>query len=143
MKKIGGKNGIWGAPKYTDSNKLREKMFLYFQECDKKRLMPNKAGLCVFLNVSRETYNRYKTTLSDAFDGVEERIENAWVQRLSGGSPAGAIFYLKNAFPKEFRNYNEVDITSQGEKVVGINYIVPHGHNNIADDQTASGVADT
>jgi hypothetical protein len=87
--------------------------------------MPNKAGLCVFLNISRSTYNEYKKKYPDALKGIEDYIENAWVQRLAGTTPTGAIFYLKNAFSNDYRDRTETDLTTKGEKVQGFQYIPP------------------
>jgi hypothetical protein len=81
--------------------------------------MPNKAGLCIWLNIHKDTYNEYKKkpTFSDALKGAEMWIENAWVQRLAGNAPTGAIFYLKNAFKEDYKDRSETDITSGGEKL--------------------------
>ena len=132
-----GRQGEGGGrpPKYEDSEVLGIQILKYFDSCESSRTIPNKAGLCVFLHISRETYNQYKTRFPDALKAVEDYIENAWVQRLAGNSPTGAIFYLKNAFSRDYRDKHETDLTSGGEKIVGINYIKPKdGDNNRADN---------
>jgi hypothetical protein len=49
----------------------------YFKDCEEKRLMPNKAGLCLHLKITKETYNQYKTKFSDLIKADEHFIENA------------------------------------------------------------------
>lgn len=81
--------------------------------------MPEKAGLCIWLGIHRDTYNEYKKKpgFSDVLKGAELWIERAWVQRLAGNAPTGAIFYLKNAFREEYRDRQETDITTGGDKL--------------------------
>ena len=89
--------------------------------------MPNKAGLCIWLNISRDTYNEYKKSkFPDAIKVAEAYIENSWVQRLASTAPTGAIFYLKNAFSADYRERVETDVTSGGERVQGFQLIAPH-----------------
>ena len=122
-----GRQGEGGGrpPKYADEKILLDKILEYFAQCEEKKEMPNKAGLRLFLDISRDTYNEYKKRFPDALKRAEAFIENAWVQRLGGNSPTGAIFYLKNAFFEDYRDRTETDLTSKGEKIAGINYIVP------------------
>jgi hypothetical protein len=56
--------------------------------------------------------------------GVEEMIENAWVQRLGGPNASGAIFYLKNAFRDDYKDRHEHTGEDGGPMVVKI---VNHG----------------
>ena len=76
--------------------------------------MPNKAGLCVFLKISRETYYEYRRNrYIDAIKEFEAATQDIWVQRLGGTTPTGAIFYLKNAFSEDFSdNANSVIINN-------------------------------
>lgn len=106
-------------PKYTTGQELADKLTAYFESCEKSRTMPNKAGLCIWLGITRETYNEYrkKPELSDAIKACDAMIENSWVQRLAGNSPTGAIFYLKNAFSADYRDRHETDLTTGGEKL--------------------------
>lgn len=112
-------------PKYSNEEKLAETISDYFDECKKDKEMPNKAGLCLFLGISRDTYSEYRKVFPDAIKKADSWIENAWVQRLGGNAPTGAIFYLKNAFKEHYKDKYESDITSGGEKITGIEYIVP------------------
>lgn len=94
-------------PKYKSTEDLAAKIAEYFENCDISRQMPNKAGFCIWLKISRDTYNEYKKRFPDAIKAVEAMIENAWVQRLAGTTPTGAIFYLKNAFSADYRDRTE------------------------------------
>jgi len=124
--------------KYKSADELATAIAAYFKHCEENRWMPNKAGLCYELKLSREAYNEYKKRFDDAIKGVqpildaEKFIENAWVQRLAGTTPTGAIFYLKNAFSADYRDRIETDVTSKGEKVQGFQYITPDGHQDPA-----------
>lgn len=82
--------------------------------------MPNKAGLCIWLGIHKDTYNEYKkkSQFSGALKACEAMIENAWVQRLASNAPTGAIFYLKNAFKDDYREKQEVDHTSRGKALM-------------------------
>lgn len=104
--------------KFRDESTLAKEIQGYFDECKKKVAMPNKAGLCLFLKISRDTYSEYRKKFPDTIKEADHYIENAWVQRLGGNSPTGAIFYLKNAFKEEFKDKHETDVTTGGEKMV-------------------------
>ncbi len=104
-------------PKYKTELEMALKISDYFGKCDEKRELPNKAGLCLFLGITRESYGDYKERFPDTIKGADSTIENAWVQRLGGNSPTGAIFYLKNAFKEHYKDKHETDLTSKGEKV--------------------------
>jgi len=134
LKKDGkvSKQGEGGGkpPKFSNEKDLQESLTKYAGHCDTKKEMPNKAGLCLFLCMDRSTYNDYKKKYPHTIKGIENLIENTWIQRLSGNSPTGAIFYLKNAFKEFYKDRQETDITSGGEKIAGINYIIPNGDNN-------------
>lgn len=115
---VGNKGGR--PPKFKTPKELEEVIELYIEDC-KPLKMPNKAGFCVFSRIHRDTYVEYKGNkdkeFSDAIKRFEAVVEEAWVQRLAGNSPTGAIFYLKNAFSQDFRDKVETDITSGGEKI--------------------------
>jgi len=102
-------------PKYEDPVVFHDTVIKYFDSCEKSKTLPNKAGLCVFLNISRDTYNEYKKRFPDTLKATEDYIENSWVQRLAGNSPTGAIFYLKNAFKEHYKDKHETDVTSGGK----------------------------
>lgn len=106
-------------PKYTEAQQLKKKADAYFALCKKDKQPPEKAGLCLALGITRETYNQYraKPEFSDAIRSFDFRVESWWARRLAGQSATGAIFYLKNAFKDEYKDRTETDITSGGEKL--------------------------
>lgn len=99
---------IWGRPRayemVDDFEKACRKYFASMGFWQK----PNITGLCLYLGISRETWHNYKEKRKDFFDtirGAEMMIETAWVDRLgSSSSPIGAIFYLKNFKPKDWKD---------------------------------------
>lgn len=118
-KSVGGR-----PPTYSDANVLEAKIKEYMRSCmskSGKRLvrMPNKAGLCLFLGISRDTYNEYKKRFPDTINVSEKLIEDEWVQRLRSSSPIGAIFYLKNAYKEIYKDRQETDVTSKGKALQG------------------------
>lgn len=109
-----------GRPLKHTSGELILLVEQYFKECEEKKEMPNKAGLCVLLKISKETYNIYKKKKAfvDSIKDFESKTENIWVQRLGGTTPTGAIFYLKNAF--DYRDKQEIE--QSGKIDIKINY---------------------
>lgn len=107
-------------PKYEDGAAIWDASRGYFDYCERKRFLPEKAGLCFTLGISRDTYSMYRKKFPDTIKRVDAYIESSWVRRLSGQAATGAIFYLKNAFRDNFRDRNETDITSGGEKITGM-----------------------
>lgn len=104
-------------PAFATEQELKDRLIAYAAECDAKKQMPNKAGLCLFLSIDRSTYNDYKKKFPHALNGIERLIENAWVQRLGGPNATGSIFYLKNAFKEDYKDRHETDVTSKGEQI--------------------------
>jgi len=106
-------------PKYKTVEDLASKADAYFGHCLEIKELPEKAGLCLALGISRDTYSEYrkKPEFADAIKGFDSLIESAWVKRLAGNSPTGAIFYLKNAFSEHYRDRQETDVTSGGEAI--------------------------
>lgn len=104
-------------PRFSHLKEMVDLIKGYFDSCEKSRTMPTKAGLCIFLNISRDTYNEYKkkSEFSDTLKGTELFMEDSWVQRLAGNSPTGAIFYLKNAFRDEYKDKQETDVNLSGK----------------------------
>ena|SRR3990167_2774981 len=104
-------------PKFKNEAELQAKLIEYFAECDTKKWMPNKAGLCVFLGILRERYSELRKKYPHTIKGCDNLIEQTWVQRLGGNSPTGAIFYLKNAFKEHYKDRHENDITTGGKPI--------------------------
>lgn len=137
-KKKNGRQGEGGGrpPKYADGASIWKMANAFFELSDKNHQLPEKAGLCLYLGISRDTYSEYRKKFPDTIKAIDLYIESCWVRRLNGQSPTGAIFYLKNAFKEEYKDRNETDITSKGEKIDGINYIVPNVRNDNTDPKT-------
>lgn len=119
-----------GQPsKYPSEELLIDAIFKYLKFCSHaqngkprlKPLMPNKAGLCVFLDISRDTYSEYRKKYPDTIKRADSTIEDAWVQRLNSNAPTGAIFYLKNAYKEIYKDRHQTDVTTKGEKIEAIN----------------------
>lgn len=105
-----------GRPvKFETPAEMAVMVLAYIDNCKDNHQMPNKAGLCIWLKIHRDTYNEYKKKdgFSDAIKAAEMWIENAWVQRLAGANATGAIFYLKAAMG--YRDVQEVDVTTKGQ----------------------------
>lgn len=113
------KNPGGRPPKFDSPEGLAKQVLAYIDNCTENRTMPNKAGLCIWLNIHKDTYCEYKKKpgFSDSLKRAEMWIENAWVNRLSTNAPTGAIFYLKNAFKEDYRDRNETDLTTGGKEL--------------------------
>lgn len=123
-------------PKFSSPEDLQEKIDGYLKECEKKKNYPTKGGLALYLDTTRDLLSDYekKEEYSDTIKGIYQVIEDTWVQGLQKkNSVAGIIFYLKNAFGKDYRDKQELDHTSKGESILGINYIKPRGDNDKAE----------
>lgn len=87
----------------------------YFQNCNDNKRYPTKAGLCVALDVDKETYNEWKKNKVKGFSVALKRFERVaedwWVQRLTSQGAVGAIFYLKNAFKEDYKDKFENENT--------------------------------
>lgn len=110
---------------FETEESLRESIMAYFQYCLFKEngkprvqeIIANKAGLCLFLNISRETYSQYRKRYPDTIKNADGYIENTWIQRLKTNAPTGAIFYLKNAFKEIYKDKHEVKTTGTTEHI--------------------------
>jgi hypothetical protein len=89
----------------------------------RKQIKPvTVGGLAVFLETSRETLREYKErpefvdTIKRAWEFIEMSLENGM---LDGSiNPTAGIFNAKNNF--NWRDKNETDITSGGDKIKGM-----------------------
>jgi predicted DNA-binding protein YlxM (UPF0122 family) len=93
---------------------------------------------CFYANISRQTYyNNVKegTALFDRFKALRERpvllARQTAVSKITE-SYQNAMDYLKRKRKDEFseQHRNMVDVTTGGEKITAINYIVPKDENN-------------
>ena len=87
---------------------LKEVITEYFVKCNNTKVRPSKAGLRLALGITIATYSNYKKKYFDTLKVAEDMIEVAWIERLDGNSPTGAIFYLKNAFKEDYKDRHEV-----------------------------------
>lgn len=65
-------------------------------------------------------------------------VENGYEKDLKKHGRTGTIFALKNF---DWKDKTETDVTTQGEKIAGINYIVPHGNNPAPDAEATRGLS--
>ena len=114
------KNKGGRPPKYSTAKALIDAGKVFFDLCDKTRQLPEKAGLCLHLGISRDTYSEYRKTFPDAIKAFDLYIESCWVRRLSGQAATGAIFYLKNAFRDDYKDRHEHTGEDGGPMVVKI-----------------------
>lgn len=113
-----GRQGEGGGkpPKYTATT-LKPAIVDYFDNCKETHVIPSKAGVCFFLKIDKVTYSVYRKKYPTTIKGCDLAIEMAWINRLNGNSPTGAIFYLKNAFKEDYKDKHETDITSGGLRI--------------------------
>lgn len=117
------KNKGGRPPKYATDAELLARIEDYFRDCDSEKKIPNKAGLRLALDISRETYNEYKTRFLDAMKIAEDTIEEAWTNRLTSPAATGAIFYMKNAFKEDYKDRHETAITDPDGKALPVTQI--------------------
>lgn len=115
--------GGGNLPKYASEEALKEKILAYFEQADLKKRIYSKAGLMSFLDISRPTWMEYKKKYPNATRVAEFAIEEVWIDRLTAPGATGAIFYLKNAFKEDYKDRNETDLTSGGDKLQTIIYL--------------------
>lgn len=96
-----------GRPKSFDTaDDFADACRMYFRAL-KKWNKPNIAGICLFLNIARDTWYDYKKNrkeLRETIDAVENAIEMVWVDKLGSSYATGAIFYLKNFRSKHYKD---------------------------------------
>ena len=102
----------------------------YFNDCLSNQKKPNIAGLCVFLDISRDTFYEYVKHYPDTTKRIYNKIETEWVQRLDDMGATGAIFYLKNAFRELYKDRHEQDITSGGKPLPLFDYVSTRNNNS-------------
>lgn len=99
-------------PKYRTEEALRDKIEEYFDLCRQSKDLPEKAGLCLYLGITRETLSQYRNhKYPDAVKSADLYIESCWVRRLNHQAAVGAIFYLKNAFKEEYKDKQDSDVS--------------------------------
>jgi len=114
--------GIGKPLKYKSAKTLQEAIDKYFIECEEKEKPYTFTGLALSLGfLSRQSiwdYSKRKDDLSLPIKRAMLRIESEYEARLSGNSPTGAIFALKNrdwADKKEMEHSGGVTFTAPKE----------------------------
>ena len=91
-----------GRPKkYTEVEMMQKKINKYFNECDEKNEPYTVTGLCLALNICRDTLSEYAKNqeFSDTIKKAKLKVENYLEKHLiTDSSTTGIIFNLKNNF---------------------------------------------
>lgn len=121
-------------PKFESKEQLQNLIDLYFISCqDEKgewKKPPTITGLANALDTTRETLLNYedKEEFSDTIKRAKEQVHQYVEEYLfTGKNQTGAIFNLKNNYG--WKDKTETDLTTGGEKILGINYVTPNGDN--------------
>ena len=112
-------------PIFKTEQEFRQALLNYLTYCEENKKIINIAGFCAKNGFGRDVYYDYGKKYPHTKKAFEASLEAAWVERLAGANATGAIFYLKNAFREFYKDRTETDITSKGEKILGIDYITP------------------
>lgn len=87
-----------GAYQYKTPEDFAEVAEAYFEKCEQENRVATVNGLCLALDIVRDTLLEYakhpgfETTVRK----VRMRLESYWEQRLAGANAGGSIFWLKN-----------------------------------------------
>lgn len=91
-----------GRPKaYTQVEIMQKKIDGYFEECYKNNEPYTITGLCIALDICRDTLSEYmkKDEFSDTIKKAKLKVENYLEKHLiTDSSTTGIIFNLKNNF---------------------------------------------
>lgn len=91
-----------GRPKaYTEVEIMQKKIDQYFEECYKNNEPYTITGLCIALDICRDTLSEYmkKEEFSDTIKKAKLKVENYLEKHLIiDSSTTGIIFNLKNNF---------------------------------------------
>lgn len=91
-----------GRPKaYTEAEIMKQKIDKYFQECEQKNEPYTITGICIALDICRDTLCEYakKDEFSDTIKKAKLKVENYLEKHLiTDSSTTGIIFNLKNNF---------------------------------------------
>lgn len=91
-----------GRPKkYTEVEVLQKKIEKYFKQCDKEHEPYTITGLCLALDICRDTLSEYAKNkeFSDTIKKAKLKVENYLEKHLIiDSSTTGIIFNLKNNF---------------------------------------------
>jgi hypothetical protein len=103
------KRGRGRPPKYSDIDRMREKIDAYFEECIAGDEPMTITGLSMALGLTRQGLLEYerKPEFSDTIKMAKTRVENYLEKALFGRNATGPIFNLKNNFGWEERVKND------------------------------------
>lgn len=91
-----------GRPKkYTEVELMQQKINKYFEECNKNNEPYTVTGLCLALDICRDTLLEYSKDkrFSDTIKKAKLKVENYLEKHLiTDNSTTGIIFNLKNNF---------------------------------------------
>ncbi len=91
-----------GRPKkYTEVEKMQQKIEKYFKECEQRHEPYTITGLCIALDICRDTLSEYvkQEEFSDTIKKAKLKVENYLEKHLiTDSSTSGIIFNLKNNF---------------------------------------------
>lgn len=91
-----------GRPKaYTEVETMEQKIDKFFNDCDKNKEPYTITGLCIALDICRDTLSEYmkKEEFSDTIKKAKLKVENYLERHLiTDSSTTGIIFNLKNNF---------------------------------------------
>lgn len=91
-----------GRPKaYKEAEIMQQKIDKYFKECEQKHEPYTITGLCIALDICRDTLSEYmkKEEFSDTIKKAKLKVENYLEKHLIiDTSTTGIIFNLKNNF---------------------------------------------
>ena len=94
--------GERGRPKaYTEVKTMQQKIDEYFKKCDYSNEPYTITGLCLSLDICRDTLSEYmkKEEFSDTIKKAKLKVENYLEKHLiTDSSTTGIIFNLKNNF---------------------------------------------
>jgi hypothetical protein len=110
-----------GRPlKFETVEILQEQIDKYFKDTPKDEW--TITGLALALNTSRKVLceYEYKDEFSNAIKRAKLVVENGYEIDLKKSGRTGTIFALKNF---DWKDKNETDLTTLGEKIVGFNFI--------------------
>lgn len=119
-----------GRPlKFKSVEELQKKIDAYFKKTAKDEW--TITGLAMALDTWRSVLIDYGSGLYDKEDRefsytvkkAKQKVENGYEIDLKKSGRSGTIFALKNF---DWKDKTETDLTTQGEKITGINYILPN-----------------
>lgn len=122
-------------PKWTTPEQLQKDIDAYFASTPKEEW--TITGLALALDTYRQTLLNYenKDEFLDTVKKAKQRIENSYEIDLKKHGRSGTIFALKNF---DWKDKQETDITSKGEKIVMLPTEIHGKHSSSSSPSTNS-----